>query len=134
MVHLKKELRLEQVCQDFNDWREHKSYSREPIPDHLWAAAVDLIDDYSVNQISKILRLDCKKLNTIVNNRRQKQIVPSNVNMVELTDRAVNQSIGSKDIVKIKIQRPDGALCRVDISAYNMDSVCAVVNQFVGRS
>jgi hypothetical protein len=38
-------------------WRETRR-SRKPIPKKLWEAAAALCDDYTINQISKALRLN----------------------------------------------------------------------------
>jgi len=53
---------LEEVRGQFEDWRRTRSSRREPIPDRLWKAAVKLTDRYSINNISKGLRLSYSDL------------------------------------------------------------------------
>ncbi len=48
---------LEDVHNLFSMWRETRR-SRKPIPKELWEAAAALCDDYTINQISKALRLN----------------------------------------------------------------------------
>ena len=51
------QLTLESVQQQLADWRASRSSKREPIPDRLWQAAVQLCDVYTPNQVSRALRL-----------------------------------------------------------------------------
>jgi len=48
---------LESVQQQFTDWRATRHGKREPIPDRLWRAAVQLCNVHSVNYVSRSLRL-----------------------------------------------------------------------------
>lgn len=48
---------LEEVKQEFAQWRKGRRH-RTPIPQALWAAAVNLSKQYSVNHISKALHLN----------------------------------------------------------------------------
>jgi hypothetical protein len=49
---------LESVQYQFEKWRETRKKRREPIPENLWAAATGLCNHYSINQISRALRLN----------------------------------------------------------------------------
>jgi len=49
---------LESVQYQFERWRETRKNPREPIPENLWVAAARLQGQYSVSQISKVLRLN----------------------------------------------------------------------------
>jgi len=48
---------LEEVCQLFERWRQQRKLGAR-IPTELWEAAVSLFPRYTVNQISRSLRLD----------------------------------------------------------------------------
>jgi len=45
------------VQEQFKAWRSGRSSRREPIPQHLWQAAVELCREHSVTQVSRQLRL-----------------------------------------------------------------------------
>jgi hypothetical protein len=53
---------LEEVRGQFEDWRRTRSSRRAPIPRRLWKAAVKLADSYSINIVSKALRLNYSDL------------------------------------------------------------------------
>lgn len=55
---------IKTVQKHFEAWRSGRGNKREPIPRHLWQAAVDLCQEYSIAQVSRQLRLsytDLKK-------------------------------------------------------------------------
>jgi len=54
-------LSLEDVQDLFDKWRKNKRW-HDSIPEELWQAAVDLVKDFPIGQVSKILRLDQSKL------------------------------------------------------------------------
>jgi hypothetical protein len=66
---------LEQVRNQFEDWRRTRKSRREPIPSRLWKAAVKLSDSYSIHSISKALRLNYSDLK----DRVHKQSAPEKV-------------------------------------------------------
>ena len=51
------QLTLEELKNQFEDYRKNKSYNREPIPKHLWQAAADLAKKHSIATVSKELGL-----------------------------------------------------------------------------
>jgi len=53
---------LESVQYQFEKWRETRKNPREPIPGYLWAAAVRLLNQYSINQIARALHLNYNEL------------------------------------------------------------------------
>jgi hypothetical protein len=53
---------LGEVRDQFEDWRRTRKNRREPIPARLWKTAVELADSYSINSISKALRLSYSDL------------------------------------------------------------------------
>ena len=53
---------LESVRYQFEQWRRTRKNRRERVPENLWSAAVGLRKQYSVNQISRALRLNYSDL------------------------------------------------------------------------
>ena len=58
----KEKQRLKTVQDRFSDWRKNRKGQRERIPESLWDAAASLSDDFSVNELSKALRLNHSSL------------------------------------------------------------------------
>jgi hypothetical protein len=59
---------IEDVRAQFESWRKTRK-SRQPIPDKLWQAAVDLSKNHSIYIIAKTLRLDYTKLKNLTRKR-----------------------------------------------------------------
>ena len=57
----KEKQRLEEVQVQFCDWRKNRK-KRDRIPESLWDAAASLADDFSINELSKALRLNHSSL------------------------------------------------------------------------
>ena len=57
-----KEKQLEAVQAQFSDWRKNRKGRRDRIPESLWDAAASLADGFSVNELSKTLRLNHSSL------------------------------------------------------------------------
>lgn len=57
----KEKQRLETVQAQFSDWRKNRK-KRGCIPESLWDAAVSLSDGFSINELSKALRLNHSSL------------------------------------------------------------------------
>lgn len=53
---------LEEVGDQFEDWRRTRKNRRDPIPPQLWKSAVNLAGSYSIHSISKALRLNYSDL------------------------------------------------------------------------
>ena len=53
----KEKQRFDAVQAQFSDWRKNRK-KRDRIPESLWDAAVSLADGFSINKISKALRLN----------------------------------------------------------------------------
>ena len=49
---------LETARTQFENWRSGKKSPREPIPRNLWETAIELSYKYSINKVSKCLRLN----------------------------------------------------------------------------
>lgn len=69
---------LEQVVQQFETWRNTRK-GRQPIPDLLWQAAVNLFPIYSTNKIARALRLDYTKLKKRIEDANSNSNIIQNV-------------------------------------------------------
>ena len=63
------------VVNQFERWRQTRKSRREPIPEQLWQAAVQLAGRYSINKVSKALRLNYTDLKNHVHGRPRRQAV-----------------------------------------------------------
>jgi len=61
---------LESVRYQFEKWRETRKSTREPIPENLWAEAISLCNQYSINQVSRVLHLSYTTLKKRIPGRK----------------------------------------------------------------
>ena len=71
---------LEDIQNQFETWRRTRQ-RRAPIPARLWEAAVNLSEDYSILQISKVLRLNYTDLKHRVLAQTDEEIVNAKHNL-----------------------------------------------------
>ena len=61
---------LESVQYQFEKWRDTRKSLREPIPENLWAAAIRLCNQYSINHVSRSLHLSYTTLKKKVQGKK----------------------------------------------------------------
>jgi hypothetical protein len=61
---------LESVQYQFEKWRETRKSPREPIPENLWAAAISLCNQHSINHVSRALHLSYTALKKRIPGRK----------------------------------------------------------------
>ena len=61
---------LESVRYQFEKWRETRKNAREPIPKDLWAAAISLCNQYSINHVAKSLHINYTTLKKMVQGKK----------------------------------------------------------------
>jgi hypothetical protein len=61
---------LESVRYQFEKWRETRKSTRESIPESLWAEAISLCNQYSINQVSRVLHLSYTTLKKRIPGRK----------------------------------------------------------------
>ncbi len=66
---------LTDVRTKFEHWRQTRKSCREPIPEQLWQAAVQLAGRHSINKISRALRLNYTELKNHIQGRAWKQAI-----------------------------------------------------------
>ena len=128
-------LTIEQVKQQFNDWRAQRG-KLGSFPDELWINAVSLLDHYGATKIIRDLGVTRKQLNDRTM-RHSKVGDASNANFVELEitnniqeqrvveAKSVTHTKTSTPTIKpgssIELRKPDGTtltihdLCRTDV-------------------
>ncbi len=57
---------LNELKTRFETWRTNRKYVREPIPDELWSAAVDLSRLYPPSLVGRVLKLDPSRLKKLL--------------------------------------------------------------------
>jgi hypothetical protein len=95
---------LEDVCHQFEEWRKTRT-KRTPIPKALWDAAVSLVPEHSVCQVSKHLRLDFNILKARVRQRDEQ----SALSFIEVDAEQI--FAGSECVVEM--EHRDGARMRM---------------------
>lgn len=102
---------LDQVRQGFESWRQRRK-KRTRIPQTLWQAVIALSEQYSINHLSKALRINYTALKSKVKNANARQQNPPDTlpAFIELPAPAV--SIHESNIEMIK---SDGSIMRMHI-------------------
>jgi hypothetical protein len=102
----KKSFSLEQVCRQFEYWRQTRK-KRCPIPKKLWRAAESLYPEYSLYHISKALRLNYTDLKQRVEPKQSDFNSPS-IHSPEFIEVNVNSTIPPAECL-VEIKDPCGA-------------------------
>jgi len=93
---------LETVQQQFEAWRTSRSKRNQPIPKHLWQAAVELCENYSISQVSRKLRLSYMALKKRVANDQTSRLNFMEIDLKTMAGRW-----------QIECNRVDGASLRI---------------------
>ena len=92
---------LEAVRTQFEDWRQSRD-KRSPIPESLWKAAASLYPAYSLNRISKSLRLNHTQLKHYVK-------WPSPEPSMAVAEQFINLGIAAPACqCTVEMRHPDG--------------------------
>ena len=107
----KEKQRLETVQDQFSAWRKTRK-KRGPIPESLWDAAVSLVDDFSINELSKALHLNYSNLKdhieTIQNNSLEEPCLPTFIEFPPLNP--------PQDSVEVRLElEKEGARMKVHV-------------------
>jgi hypothetical protein len=127
------EVTLQSVQKQFTQWRQHKAYRGERIPDHLWELALSLIPHHTQTTIIKTLQL-----NNGAFRRRLKEAAKSNQltsqipHFVELQG-VMNPfpSCSSLPCHQIELERPDGCRLRLFSSSEQPINGTEVIHEFL---
>ena len=107
---------LKEIQNQFEDWRKTRQ-KREPIPEALWEAAVRVTQYNPIGRVSKILRLDHRKLKKFVRARYGDNFLGGDLGagFIEIDSR---QLLCPVECV-IETQQPDGARMKMHIKSGN---------------
>lgn len=106
-------LSLEQVQQRFESWRQRRK-KRTRIPQTLWQAAVSLSEEYSINHLSKTLRVNYtalkKKVVTVQTSKKETSGISSSP-FIELPVPAAPLTESTIEMIK-----SDGSVMRIQVT------------------
>jgi hypothetical protein len=116
---------VNEVLERFKQWRVAKG-KREAIPEDLWDAAVNLTKRYSVNQISKALRISYAKLRQRVSGKQS--IVETPFMQVGL-----GQMLSPASCV-VEIDKADGSTMKICFTGEGAREILEIGKAFCGTS
>jgi hypothetical protein len=105
-------LTLDQVCQQFEYWRQTRK-KRCPIPEQLWQAAESLYPEYSLYNISKALRLNYTDLKKRIE-QKQTVSIPSAINQAEFIELKINPATHPPECL-VEMEDTFGAKMRMHV-------------------
>jgi hypothetical protein len=136
-------LTLDQVKVEFQAWRKRR-VNRERIPEHLWAAAIDLLNYHSISVVQKQLNLNLKQLKQRqANNQRNLhplskqqflEIKPAEIAAINGQTHSPNNRCPidsirqvSEPICRIAFERNDGSRLTISLPADSniIPAICA---------
>jgi hypothetical protein len=101
---------VENVRQQFQDWRSSR-IKQEPIPEHLWHAAIGLCRSHSISHVSQRLRLSYADLKKRVNLSQPYPQV--DCQRSEFTEINFNSLFPTQDKWQLFCQRCDGSFLKL---------------------
>lgn len=123
--------RFQTVVRRLERWRRQRKH-RSPIPEALWAAAVQLAGEYGASQTARLLRLDYYT----VKKRLAAEAVASRAGspaqkvssaFVELVGPVMS---GSTRECTIELEHPCGASMRIELKGVGAPELSALTNSF----
>ena len=88
---------IEAICEQFEQWRQTRK-KRTAIPEHLWAAAIELSGNHSVCKISKTLGLNYTDLQKRIQQSRSKDLPET------IQPKFIGFEIGNKESAEYVIE------------------------------
>lgn len=119
---------LESVQEQFAQWRAHKSYARERIPERLWELALSLLEEHSQSTILKTLGLDRGDFRRRWQDRSGNP--PPFVEVAEL--RSPPWQVGDLACLEIEVRRSDGYRLRLVSSERQPLNGQEILREFLG--
>jgi len=111
---------LESVQCKFKKWRENKKFIREKIPDELWQSTEELIDRYTISEISKALGLKTNNLKKRLKNTnliKSKTVIKSDI--PEFIELKPYNNIMTNHECTIEMQDRNGSKMRINSNGLN---------------
>lgn len=126
-----KQSRLNKVLLKFEQWRQNRPTKRQPIPDHLWLAAVSLHPEFSTHRISRALRLDYNKLKHLI--RSQPDVSRPSAAIPEFIELSFNEPNSSCEYV-VEMQQGDGSQMKMMVTEGNSSDLLSLAQLFWSRA
>lgn len=126
-----KQSRLNEVLSKFEQWRQNRPTKRQPIPDHLWLAAVSLHPEFSVHRISRALHLDYNKLKHFVRLQTEASRPPAAIpEFIELSFNEPNTSCE----YEVEMQQGDGSQMKIMVTKGKSSDLLSLAQLFWSRA
>jgi len=109
---------IESVQEQFETWRIGRAEKREPIPGHLWQAAVELCQEHSISYVCRRLHLSFTDLKKRIPHQKAPDAQFMEIDVEALADRW-----------QAECRRPDGG--RLLMSGSSLSAIEAVVKAFI---
>jgi len=116
---------IEEVEQQFAHWRQTRA-QKSPIPDELWASAVELARQHSISEVAKTLRLDYNSLKKRVLAKQNENNAQAEPYFVEV---ALNSSLPQTEL-HIETQDRTGALLKMHIKGPDLPNPLEILTRF----
>ena len=138
MDHIPDDLLELQAC--FDQWRANRKYNREPIPDQLRDAALEMKRRYPPSLLHRVLKIQlCRlmpKANT--NARRSKRRQPQTAFFKLPPPQA---SLGAESLApqtptayRLQLERPDGSRLTLTLPSFDASALHALCADFLRDS
>lgn len=107
---------LENVRDQFEQWRKNRK-KRAAIPEHLWTAAIELSENYSISTISKTLRLNYTDLKQRIEQPQANYLLKS------IRPKFIGFEITAPEAAEytIEMTHPNGATMKAQIQGAHVD-------------
>lgn len=116
---------LNEVLDRFKQWRLTRR-KRKPIPEDLWDAAVILAKRYSVNHVSRVLRISYAQLRQRVGGKQSKVESP-------FMDIGLGQVISPVSCV-VEIEKADGSTMKICFTGEGAREILEIGKAFCGNN
>lgn len=115
----------------FDAWRNNRKYKREPIPDELRQAAVDLGRRYPPAIVRRTLKIDLRRVEQSIikpSGRKKQQTAFFNLPLISLDPESSSRN---KDGCRIQLERPDGSRLTLTLPALDLLSTRQICTDFL---
>ena len=122
----------------FNQWRATRKYKREPMPDELRNAALDISRRYPPSLLRQVLKIDPWRLmpkakSTARRSRRQTQT--AFFNLPPAAQAPVESlPIQTSTAYRLQLERPDGSRLTLTLPSFDAAALNALVADFLRGS
>ena len=116
---------LTEVLARFEQWRATRD-KREPIPEDLWATAVNLTKSYSVYRVSKILHVNYAKLRERVRSQQSEVETP-------FMEIGLGRMISPAHCI-VEIEKTDGSTLKICFTGDGAREILEIGKAFCGTN